>query len=82
MKRDDRVIENVAATDLAFGNRQQADLAGGRVGSKPAVSNWVFTLALRRIQLIQRRISLVRLPGEGWDPFLAWAPAFAGVQNF
>ena len=34
MKRDDRVIENVAATDLAFGNRQQADLAGGRVGSK------------------------------------------------
>src|SRR5258708_7951906 len=25
---------------------------------------------------------LLRLPGEGRDPFLPWAPAFAGVTEF
>jgi hypothetical protein len=32
--------------------------------------------------MIQFRVSLLRLPGEGRDQFLRWAPAFAGVTEF
>ena len=31
---------------------------------------------------IQCRVSPVRSPGEGWDPFPRWAPVFAGVASF
>jgi len=39
-------------------------------------------LVLGRIQMIQCPVSLLRLPGEGRDPFPRWAPAFAGVTEF
>jgi hypothetical protein len=40
------------------------------------------TLVLVHIPMIQSRISLLGLPGEGQDPFPRWAPAFAGVTEF
>jgi hypothetical protein len=32
--------------------------------------------------MIHYRVFLLRLPGEGRDPFPRWAPAFAGVAKF
>jgi hypothetical protein len=34
------------------------------------------------IRMIEGSVSLLCLPGEGRDPGLPWAPAFAGVTEF
>jgi len=68
-----------------YRSRRRSDLRAAwtlrlrRLTADPAVAPY---LVLGRIQMLQCRVSLLRLPGEGRDPFPRWAPAFAGVTEF